>query len=410
MFSVNQPWDPLKVCVVGRSYPPEFYQWVESNRLRSMFEQIARETEEDYQGIIKTLESFGVEVLRPNVPNIPTKDFFCSNSRIPGPVGMTPRDRMIMIGQKLFMFPGLNHVAKVSGHLESRESNWNPRMFHVMRGTEWPEEFRPWNELPAWIRYELTQERGFVYDPGEDFKELSNKADMVGWWTPVRDRVRSAGNNIYSAEYFKMLDLIPANGITRIGRDLYFGWNHEREKDLILEEIVSKYFQDYRCHFVWTGGHIDGVFSPIVPGLVVSTEEIDTFDETFPGWEVVHLPNESFNKVKGWTELKRQNQGRWWLKDAHKDPELIDFVDHWLQDWTGFVQESVFDVNMLAIDEKNVIVHSMNETVARAFDKRGITAHVCPFRHRYFWDGGIHCVTLDLHREGEIRDYFPERK
>ena len=33
-----------------------------------------------------------------------------------------------------------------------------------------------------------------------------------------------------------------------------------------------------------------------------------------------------------------------------------------------------------------------------------------PWRHRYFWDGGLHCITLDLVREGEQQDYFPDRK
>ena len=29
-----------------------------------------------------------------------------------------------------------------------------------------------------------------------------------------------------------------------------------------------------------------------------------------------------------------------------------------------------------------------------------------PWRHRYFWDGGLHCITLDLKRQGKKEDYF----
>ena len=29
-----------------------------------------------------------------------------------------------------------------------------------------------------------------------------------------------------------------------------------------------------------------------------------------------------------------------------------------------------------------------------------------PLRHRYFWDGGIHCLTLDLIREEDKENYF----
>jgi hypothetical protein len=32
-----------------------------------------------------------------------------------------------------------------------------------------------------------------------------------------------------------------------------------------------------------------------------------------------------------------------------------------------------------------------------------------PWRHRYFWDGGLHCITLDLRRDGTQQDYFPNR-
>jgi len=28
LLSVHQHWDPLKICIVGRSYPPEFYSWI----------------------------------------------------------------------------------------------------------------------------------------------------------------------------------------------------------------------------------------------------------------------------------------------------------------------------------------------------------------------------------------------
>ncbi len=35
-----------------------------------------------------------------------------------------------------------------------------------------------------------------------------------------------------------------------------------------------------------------------------------------------------------------------------------------------------------------------------------LSSHIVQWRHRYFWDGGLHCITLDLDREGEREDYF----
>ena len=56
--SVHQHWDPLKVCAVGRSFPPEFYKKIGNPKVRSVMERIAIETEEDYQKLIKILEKF----------------------------------------------------------------------------------------------------------------------------------------------------------------------------------------------------------------------------------------------------------------------------------------------------------------------------------------------------------------
>jgi hypothetical protein len=93
MYSVYQHWDPLRVCAVGRSYPPEFYSWIDIPRVRSLFERIAIETEEDYQNIIKKLLEFNVEVVRPNA------DYDQGSFLIPP---MNPRDSMIMIGEKFY--------------------------------------------------------------------------------------------------------------------------------------------------------------------------------------------------------------------------------------------------------------------------------------------------------------------
>ena len=70
------------------------------------------------------------------------------------------------------------------------------------------------------------------------------------------------------------------------------------------------------------------------------------------------------------------------------------------------MEETVFDVNMLIIDPKNVLVVNYNKALFECLERYGITAHVVPFRHRFFWDGGLHCVTSDLHREGQMKNYF----
>ena len=156
------------------------------------------------------------------------------------------------------------------------------------------------------------------------------------------------------------------------------------------------------------GGHSDGTFCPVSPGLIISLNDVTTYANSFPGWEVVYLPGQSWDKVDAFLKLKKKNKGKWWVPGEELNENFTEFVESWLAHWVGYVEETVFDVNMLMIDQKNVICNNYNKQVFDAFELYGITPHIVPFRHRYFWDGGIHCITSDLHREGVMQDYFTE--
>jgi N-dimethylarginine dimethylaminohydrolase len=68
-------------------------------------------------------------------------------------------------------------------------------------------------------------------------------------------------------------------------------------------------------------------------------------------------------------------------------------------DWVGEYKETVFEVNMLVLDEQNVIAMKDYPPLTEWLDKRGINVHLFDLRTRNFWDGGWHCFTLDIHRE-----------
>jgi N-dimethylarginine dimethylaminohydrolase len=407
MYSVHQPWDPLRVCVVGKSYPPEFYSFITNARLRNLFERIAIETEQDFQNLIALLEKFNVQVVRPNVPTIQLDRLLTQNRRIPGPVSMIPRDQMIMIGSDFFVFPYDQISIKSSGR-NIITTNWTKKNYDLLKGPNWPQEFTPFDKLPDWIQQECKTLLRFEFVPGEDPEEIISKSSAFEWWSPVSELVKFAGNPIIKNQYHDILNQIPSNGITRIGKDLFFGISKSADIDKI-KKLTEHFFPNYRNHIVTTGGHIDGCFTPVKPGLIVSIQDMPTYATTFPGWEVVYLAGESWDKVQPFLDLKQKNQGKWWIKGSEYDTELIDYVETWLQDWVGYVEESVFDVNILVIDQQNVIVNGYNKLAFDAFERHGVTPHICPLRHRYFWDGGIHCVTLDLDRDGVQQDWFPEQ-
>lgn len=373
-YSVYQHWDPLKVCAVGRSYPPEFYSWIKVPHVRELFERIAQETEEDYQKIIKKLNEFGVQVIRTQIP----KTVFLDGQFREPP--MNPRDYMVMIGETFY---------------ENCSFDFKD-FYNSIKANSWPDcqSLEEFYLLPNSIINEANE----VY-------HLNDYRDYLSAYDNIINHVKSQGNIVKS----KVNGVINGAMVSRVGKDLYFGTIDYKGDFTQVEPTVKQEFFDYRSHVVNTGGHADGSFCPVTPGLIISINDIPTYKDTFPGWEVVYLPNQSWDAIVPFHDLKKKNNGRWWIPGFEHDQDVVDTVETWLGHWTGYVEETVFDVNMLIIDPKNVMVFSYNKQVFDALERYGITPHIVPFRHRYFWDGGIHCVTLDLQREGTMKDYFPER-
>jgi glycine amidinotransferase len=377
MFSVHQHWDPLKVCVVGASYPPKFYDYIKNKKIRKVFYRIAEETEEDYQQLISLLTFFGVEVIRPTIED-DFSNYWNGKSYLAPP--MTPRDFTAMIGNIWFTSQNPN-----------TQERWN-----CIRGSDWPinmptnaNEFK---HLPKFVIDELEN-----YNFFQTFSGITSNINLF---------VEKQGNPI--VVNFNDFN-VNAAMCTRVGKDLYFGTENANDNVELIKNTASSLFPNYRCHVVDTQGHSDGTFCPVVPGLIVSLFDMPSYEDTFPGWEVVYCEGESWFKVSNFLDLKKKNKGKWWVPGEELNDEFTDYVETWMNHWVGYVEETVFDVNMLVIDQKNVVCNNYNKKVFDAFSRFGITPHVINFRHRYFWDGGLHCITSDLHREGTMQDYFPER-
>lgn len=349
-YSVHQHWDPLKVMAVGTSYPPELYDYIKNEKVRKVFYKIAEETEEDYQKLTNLLQSFGVEVFRMPVDSLmeQAKQSIKNNKPINAPYTMQPRDQSIMIGDSFYCNTDLQYK-------------------------------------------------------------------------PLRDKVAEQGNIVKSARDYdigfkwqNMDNYLNGAQISRLGKDLYIGSlekvpSNKREEVNIVQNKLREEFPEHRLTFVDTDGHADGSFCPVVPGLIVSISGPFNYKKTFPDWEIVYLAGESWSKVYPFLQLKQKNYGKWWVPGEELNDDFTDYVETWMNKWVGYVEESVFDVNMIVVDKKNVIVNGYNQKAFDAFSRHGVTPHICNFRHRFFWDGGLHCITSDLHREGVKEDYFPER-
>ncbi len=185
---------------------------------------------------------------------------------------------------------------------------------------------------------------------------------------------------------------------------------------IIIPSIVDNNMKEFSKDFFTEKGyeimetnddaHTDGQMSVLKPGVIVSLADVINYKETFPGWEIHTCEDQSWSKVAGWLNFKNKSKGRWWIPGEESNEYLQHFVETWLNKWVGFVEETVFDVNMFSLSEECVLVNNYNKEVFDFLKKHKIEPIICPMRHRYFWDGGLHCFTLDLSRNGNRENYF----
>jgi hypothetical protein len=195
-----------------------------------------------------------------------------------------------------------------------------------------------------------------------------------------------------------------------LGSDLYVDFRDWQ----LTENNIRKLKQDIpniRINKLNIGGHNDGLFHTISQGVIISAQGIQNYDNTFPNWDV-HYINDDVYDQKTLLQFEKDKmviRRGWWSPGEEDNTEFSTFVETWLTDWVGFVQESVFDLNVLALDQHTVCVTNYNIDTFAFFKKHKIEPIIVPWRHRYFWDGGLHCLTLELEREGKQEDYFPDR-
>ncbi len=202
----------------------------------------------------------------------------------------------------------------------------------------------------------------------------------------------------------RLLSELHINGanIVRVGRDLYFDLQ-EYKVDLFTKEVQPK-FKDFRCHLLFNGGHTDSCFATLRPGLILASKYYNDYESTFPGWELIHLDKPEF-----WRPIHpstfRQADKNWWLPTG-KNLSFNEHIIKFALDWVGNYTETFFDINCLVVDEKNVLMLGDNHNLYNILEKKGINVHQVPFRTRTFWDGGLHCLTVDIKRRSVLKDYF----
>ena len=149
------------------------------------------------------------------------------------------------------------------------------------------------------------------------------------------------------------------------------------EVECVYERLSNRDFSIER--------HTDGVFCPVKEGVIIATPSARNLEYLFPEWDILYL------------DINTQD-----LNDMHMSREIVWSPKHIPQEytrWVGYSPETFFDVNCLQLDESHLMVTRYNKQVFDFLKKHKVEPIIIPFRHRYLWDGGLHCMTFDYDRE-----------
>ena len=343
-------WDPLEEIWLGDVWPEKFYDDLDSE-VRDSFYQLTEWTKYDLNIIQRKLEELGVVVRRPEF-DLNNQDLYRdpkTNKLYKPPI--VPRDNHCVIGDKLYFA------------LYEDQKSWHPVLDNY------------------------------------------NKDNVVYCGNSSDGKIKGA-----------MKTGIMSANTARVGKDIIFDNLQAKTKEELLElyhdfvtNVLPEFEKDYRVHFTTNGGHSDACFATLKPGLLMSTRYFTEYDLFFPSWDRINLRSPTYqnNRVSNFSPKYNFDK---WRTPGRDFPQINEYVEKHCADWIGDYTETYFEVNIVMIDEKNMLCMGTHDELFRDLERHGITCHVVPFRTRTFWDGGLHCITLDIRRNSSMKDYFPERE
>ena len=210
--------------------------------------------------------------------------------------------------------------------------------------------------------------------------------------------------DLYSS--VKNLNIVPHKG--NYCPDIYV-----HDDYAILDGLGYKEFQYWRKLLSSKGkkiitavnkGHSDGIYCNVADKIWLTNGNALNFEKFWPHTPVMELSTTNKGDVNYWHPVEKMSEmektnGRYLIDKEFLTQSDIDFVDNYLKNWVGYCEETLFDINMSIIDENNIMAISKNSKVYDRLESLNIKVHKVPFRHRFFWDGGLHCITNDLVRE-----------
>jgi len=354
MYNIWNKWDTLETVLLGSFYPAEFFQDVKSDRIRSALERIADEEAEDLLTFETVLKAHGVEVLRPR---------------------LDPRDSI------------MNYIDDQGRLGEAVTDN---TLYGIPRAPIAPRDcqFVMGNHLFV----TQTEDHPGIIDRLEDYcLDIVHLQDLhlyAPQYTVINDRL------LIDTDVTMHHHVVPRDPevLRRYNGHIRNGINENID-------VIQELYPHLQIEQIEVGAHNDGCFHTVADGAIISVMGMDIYEKSFPGWDVLYLPDEDWSSVRPFVEHKVALKKSWWLPGEEDNTEFTHFVETWLQDWVGDMEETVTAVNVIMLNPNTCCTVNATEELKQFMKKHGIDCVNVPNRHRYILDSGLHCKTLDLKRK-----------
>jgi hypothetical protein len=393
IYCKNNGHDTLKSIVLGQFYTADYFQEIDAAEVRNPLQQIANETREDLDHFEYFLKSNGINVIRPDLPSY--EEFWrhhADTGRFLQPP-LQPRNCHTVIGNTVYQLKTENRM------IDQCLQNYNPNIKDLTAANTSFFQQSIAGNLDCFRSDQTTWYRR------QKYQELAGPN-----WPQFNDYVQGARSDIPSIQQelleFDHVLHYHSNDFAAIEGPNLFVTN----QGLVVDSNEYCDYTDWiRQHIDYSGniikintgaGHTDGCFAVLGHQLILGIDPLIDYQAAFPGHTVIAVPPENYmNLISGYRIMQQTVQGKWWVPGQEKNQNFTNYVEKYLADWTGHVYESVFDVNVLSINPDTVCVTGDNPEILKQLCKHGIKPVVIPWRHRFFVDGGLHCITLDLCRE-----------
>lgn len=359
-------WQPLKEVIIGSPlnwnmqeddltfrafFHDNIFGWTwrkeakDLDRTQIKYKQYCDEMEEDLLEIKNKFEEMSIRVRRPQSLDSP-RDFntpFWKSSCVPA---LNVRDLTLIVG---------NEIIETPTQVRSRlfENDLLKPLFN-----EYFNDGAKWTSAP----------RPMILDQSLDISYvLSRGAKDIDY--PLEKSPFNVGHEI----------MFDAAQCLRFGKDIVM--NISTKNHMLGTQWLQKHLGDsYRVHTVsLVDNHIDTTFLPLRPGVLLMHPMMIGREHELPKF------------LQKWDKIIA--------------PEAPESSFPIYSKETLMLASKHIDVNVLSIDEEHVMVNDSYTTLISRLEKNGFTPVPVRLRHRRVFGGGLHCLTLDVEREGNLEDY-----